>query len=265
MGMEQGGDRELGLEVEDGKIYFRLRGSRLPRNMPYANCSGVSINLTPSVSAFGMTVRYRVDLLDRGGDSAIQIGDTPSLKEAWALWRRAADELEKPALIMTPDGRKADSAPAAPPPAGITRYDWDGRTRVVVRRSPQEYVFAAVLAVGLGAALILGEPKEDDLIFMFVAAGLMAYAVIAGLSSRFIELADGILTAGLRTPLGVFAKVEMPLSDVEAVLWGFSARGWGKYRSAFAFASKHGAKSFDRLTEDQAKWLTRFVRGAVRG
>lgn len=263
--MERIGDRELGLEVEGGKIYFRLRGSRLPRNMPYADCSGVSITLVPSVGAFGMTVRYRVDLLGRGSESAIQIGDTPSLKEAWALWRRAADELEKPALIMTPDGRKADSAPSDPPPAGISRYDWDGRSRVVVRRSMQEYVFAAILALGLGTALIFGEAKEDDLLFMFVAAGLMAYAVIAGLSSRFIEIADGTLTAGLRTPLGVFARVDMPVGDVEAVLWGFSPRGWGKYRSAFAFASKHGAKSFDRLTEDQARWLTRFLRRAVKG
>lgn len=263
--MERIGDRELGLEVEGGKIYFRLRGSRLPRNMPYAGCSGVSISLTPSVGAFGMSVRYRVDLLDLGGDSAIQIADTPSLKEAWAMWRRAADVLEKPALIITPDGRNADSPPSDPPPVGITRYDWQGGTRVVVRRSKQEYILAAVVALGLGAALVLGEPKEDDFIFVFVAAGLMAYAAVAGLSSRFIEIADGVLSAGLRTPIGVVAKAEMPVGDVEAVLWGFSARGWGKYRSAFAFASKNGTKSFDRLTEDQARWLTRFLRGAVKG
>jgi hypothetical protein len=263
--MEQTGEKGIGLEIEGGRIHFRVGGMKAPRSMPYADCTGVALYMMPTVGALGMTKRYRVELMSSSGGQPIPIGDTPNLGEARDLWRRTAGELEKPALMVTPDGRKADSAPSDPPPAGIRLSEQDGRIHVAVHRSRLEYIFAAVLVLGLGIALVFGEPKQDDAVFMVVAAGLMAYAVIAGLSSHFIEISDGTLRAGLRTPLGVFAKVEMPLKDVEIVLWGTSARGWGRIRSAFAMASPHQTKSFDRLPEDQASWLTRFVRQAVRG
>lgn len=263
--MEGGNDKGLGLEIDGGRIHFRLRGARLPRNMPYTDCSGVSVSLVPSIGAFGMTLRYRVELLSKSGENAVQIGDTPSLKEARTLWRYAADTLEKPAMIQTPDGRDADKPPADPPPAGISRRQENGRTRLVVRRSRAEHAFTAVLALGLAIALIFGEAKQDDIIFVFVAAGLFVYAVAAGLSSRFLEIAEGRMTAGLTTPLGEFMKAEVPLRDIDAVMWGVSPRGWGKWRAAFAMAAPQGAKGFDRLSEDQAKWLTRYVRKAVRG
>ena len=262
--MGQTGEKGIGLEIEGGRIHFRIGGMTAPRNMPYADCAGVSLRMAPTVTGLGMNLRYRVDLLGRDFEPAILIGESGNLIEARDIWRRAAGKLELPAVETAPDG-VAKNDGAGPPPANISRTDEGAHVRVTVRRGKLEYIFASALAVGLALVLLLGERSADNAFFMALAAGLLGYAVIAGLSSRFIEIADGILTAGLRTPLGVFAKVEMPLKDIEIVLWGTSARGWGRTRSAFAMASPHQTKSFDRLPEDQASWLTRFVRGAVRG
>jgi len=127
-----------------------------------------------------------------------------------------------------------------------------------------ESIFVAALAVGLAVVLAVSEPSGESAFFMLLAAGLLGYAVIGGLSSRFIDIADGKLTAGTQTPLGDMAKVEMPLAEIETVLWGKAENRRGNYRSAVVMATAREVKSFDRLTEDQARWLTRFVREAVR-
>jgi len=262
--MEPKRDRDVVLEIEGGRIHFRVYGVRSPRNMPYDDCSGVALRLTPAVGALGMTLRYRVDLLGRDGEPAIAIGDTAGLPEARDLWRRAAGEIGKPAVMLMPDGADANQPPSDPPPPGIVRSVEGGRVRVTVNRSRLEYVFVFLLAIGLSVTMANSEPSQDSAFFMLVAGGLLVYAVVGGLSSRFVEIADGTLAAGLRTPLGALARVEMPLSDIDVVLWGRTVKGWGKTRAAFAIATAQRARSFDRLPEDQAKWLAQFVRQAVR-
>jgi len=64
--------------------------------------------------------------------------------------------------------------------------------------------------------------------------------------------------------LGDFAKAEMPLDRIETVLWGKAENRRGNYRSAIVMATAREVKSFERLTEEQATWLTRFVREAMR-
>ena len=262
--METSDDKGVGLEVEGGQIHFRISGVKAPRSMPYADCAGVSLRMAPMVTGLGMNLRYRVDLLGRDGEAAILIGESGDLFEAREICRRAAGKLELPAVETMPDGIAAKNG-AGPPPANITHSGEGGHIRVTIRRGKLEYIFVSALAVGLAVILAVGEPSGDSALFMALAAGLLGYAVIAGLSSRFIEIADGKLTAGMRTPLGDFAKVKMPLSEIETVLWGKAENRPGNYRSAFVIATAHKIKSFDRLTEDQARWLTGFVRGAVGG
>jgi hypothetical protein len=216
------------------------------------------------VTGLGMNLRYRVDLLGRDGEAAILIGESGDLFAAREICRRAASKLELPAVETMPDGIAAKNG-AGPPPANISLGHKGDESRVTVRRGKLEYIFVFALAVGLAVILAVGEPSGDSALFMALAAGLLGYAVIAGLSSRFIKIAGGKLTAGLRTPLGDFAKVEMTLSKIETVLWGKAENRPGNYRSAFVIATAHKIKSFDRLTEDQARWLTGFVRGAVGG
>lgn len=261
--MGQSDGKGIGLEIEGGRIHFRISGVKAPRSMPYADCTGVSLRMAPMVTGLGMNLRYRVDLLGRDGETAILIGESSNLIEARDIWRRAADTLEKPAIETGPDGASAKVS-ASPPPANISLSHEGGHVRVTVRRGKLEYVFVSALAVGLAVIIAVGEQSADNAFFMALAAGLLGYAVIAGLSARFIDIAGGKVTAGLRTPLGDFAKVEMPLSEVETVLWGKAENRPGNYRSAFVVATASEAKSFERLTEDQASWLTRFVREAVR-
>ena len=261
--MEQTGEKGIGLEIEGGRIHFRIGGMTAPRNMPYADCAGVSLRMAPTVTGLGMNLRYRVDLLGRDFEPAILIGESGNLIEARDVWRRAAGKLELPAVETMPDGIMGKDG-AGPPPANISRTDEGAHVRVTVRRSKLEYIFVSALAVGLALILLLGERSIDNAFFIALAAGLLGYAVIAGLSSRFIDIAAGKLTAGKRTPLGDFAKVEMPLAEIETVLWGKAENRRGNYRSAFVIATAESVKSFERLTDDQAIWLTRFVREAVR-
>lgn len=259
MKLERIGDGSTGLEVEDGQIHVRLRGSRTPRSMPCADCSGVSLSMAPTIGAMGTALRYHVALLGREGHPDILIGDTPSLVEARNLWRHAADQLQRPAVMSMPNGMAMDRGTADAPPAGIAVSNEGGRPRITIRRGKLEYAFVATLATGLAVILVFGVPSADNAFFMVLAAGLLGYALIAGLSSRFIKIADGSLTAGLHTPLGESAKVEMPLAEIETVLWGKAENRLGKSRAAFVMATADKAKSFDRLTDDQARWLTRFV------
>lgn len=256
-------DSGVGLEIDGGRIHFRVGGMKTPRSMPYADCAGVSLRMVPMVTGLGMTLRYRVDLLGRDGDAAILIGETSDLAEARKIWRRAAARLQLPAVETAPDGITAKDG-AGPPPANISRTDDAGHVRITVRRGKLEYIFVSALAVGLAVVLAVAEPSADSAFFMALAAGLLGYAVIGGLSSRFIDIDGDKLTAGMRTPLGNLAKVEMPLGEVETVLWGKAENRPGNYRSAFVIATASEIKSFDRLTEDQARWLTRIVREAVR-
>lgn len=261
--MSRTGDKGIGLEIEGGRIHFRIGGSRAPRSMPYADCTGVSLRMAPITTGLGMNLRYRVDLLGRDGEAAILIGESSNLIEARDAYRRAAGKLELPAVETAPDG-VIEKDGAGPPPANISRTGEGGHVRVTVRRGKLEYIFVSALAVGLGLVLLLGERSADNAFFMVLAAGLLGYAVIGGLSTRFIDIAGGKLTVGTRTPLGDFAKAEMPLDRIETVLWGKAENRRGNYRSAFVMATAREVKSFERLTEDQATWLTRFVRGVAR-
>jgi hypothetical protein len=253
----------IGLEIEDGRIHFRVGGMTAPRGMPHADCAGVSLRLAPVTTGLGMNLRYRVDLLDRDGEAAILIGESGNLIEARDDWRRAAGKLDLPAVETAPGGVMAKDG-AGPPPANISRVDDGGHVRVTIRRGKLEYIFVSALAAGLAVILALGERSTDNAFFMALAAGLLGYAVIGGLSARFIDIAGGRLTAGARTPLGDFAKVEMPLAEVETILWGKAENRPGAHRAAFVVATARDVKSFARLTDDQASWLTRFVRGAAR-
>jgi len=55
------------------------------------------------------------------------------------------------------------------------------------------------------------------------------------------------------------------LAEVETILWGKAENRRGRNRAGFVLASAKTVKSFARLTDDQARWLTRFMRGAIRG
>lgn len=261
--MGQSDGKGIGLEIEGGRIHFRIGGMKAPRSMPYADCTGVSLRMVPMVTGLGMNLRYRVDLLGRDGEAAILIGESGNLIEARDTWRRAAGKLELPAVETAPDGVMGKDG-AGPPPANISPTGEGGHVRVAIRRGKLEYIFVSALAVGLGLILLLGERSADNAFFMALAAGLLGYAVIGGLSTRFIDIADSKLTAGTKTPLGDFAKAEMPLDRIETVLWGKAENRRGNYRSAVVMATAREVKSFERLTEDQATWLTRFVREAMR-
>ena len=260
--MEQSNSHGVGLNIEGGLIHFRVGGVKAPRTMPHAECSGVSLRMTPTVTGLGMNLRYRVELLGSEGEPVILIDETDNLIASRAVWRRAAARLERPAVETMPDGLTRKDG-AGPPPAGMSLTDEGGHKRVTIRRGKLEYIFVSALAIGLAVTLAVSEPSEESALFMVLAAGLLGYAIIGGLSTRFIEIAGDGLTAGLRTPLGEFAKVDMHLSDIETVLWGKAENRPGNHRSAFVLASARKIKSFDRLTEDQARWLTRFVREAV--
>lgn len=261
--MVEGDGKGIGLEIAGGRVHFRVRGTTAPRSVPYAECTGVSLRMAPVTTGLGMNSRYRVELLGRDLEPAILIGESDNLIEARDAWRRAAGKLELPAIETTPDGAMEDTD-AGPPPANISRADEAGHVRVTLRRGKLEFIFISALAVGLGLVLALGERSADNLFFMVLAAGLLGYAVIGGLSTRFINIADGRLTVGLRTPLGDFAKVDMSLAEIETVLWGRAENRPGRNRAAAVIATDIEIKSFARLTDDQARWLTRFVRGAVR-
>jgi hypothetical protein len=232
--------------------------------MPYADCTGVSLRMAPTVTGLGMNLRYRVDLLGRDGDAEILIDETSELIASRGAWRLAAGKLERPAVETAPDGDLKNDA-AGPPPANISLGHEGGNARVTIRRGKMESAFVAALAVGLAVVLAVSEPSGENAFFMALAAGLLGYAVISGLSTRFIDIDGGELTAGMRTPLGDFAKVEMKLAEIETALWGKAENRRGAYRSAFVMATAREVKSFERLTEDQARWLTRFMREAVRG
>ena len=247
MGQSEG--KGVGLEIEDGRILFRIGGMKAPRSMPYADCAGVSLRMAPTVTGLGMNLRYRVDLLGRDGGAEILIDETSNIIASRGAWRHAADKLERPAVETMPDGIMAKDG-AGPPPANISCSNEAGHVRVTIRRSKIESVFVAALAVGLAVVLAVSEPSGESAFFMALAAGLLGYAVIGGLSSRFIDIADGKLTAGTRTLLGDMAKVEMPLAEIETVLWGKAENRRGNYRSAFVMATTQTVKSFDRLTED---------------
>jgi hypothetical protein len=260
---QESDNKGVGLEIDGGRIHFRIGGMTAPRSMPYADCAGVSLRLAPMVTGLGMNLRYRVDLLDRDFDPAILIGDSGDLIEARNIWRRAAGKLELPAVEATPDGVRVEAG-AGPPPNYISLTDNGGPIRVVIRRGKLEFIFVSALAIGLAIVLALGDRSVDNAFFMALAAGLLGYAVIGGLSSRFIDIADGRLIAGTRTPLGAFATVKMPLAEVETILWGKAENRRSNNRAGFVMASAETVKSFTRLTDDQARWLTRFMRGAIR-
>jgi hypothetical protein len=253
----------VGLEIDGGRIHFRIGGMTAPRSMPYADCAGVSLRLAPMVTGLGMNLRYRVDLLGRDFEPAILIGDSGNLIEARDIWRRAAGKLELPAVEATPDGVRVEAG-AGPPPANISLTGNGGPARVVIRRGKLEFIFVSALAAGLAVVLVLGDRSADNAFFMALAAGLLGYAVIGGLSARFIDIADGTLTAGTRTPLGDFATVKMPLAEVETILWGKAENRRGNSRAGFVLASAETVKSFARLTDDQARWLRRFMRDTIR-
>jgi hypothetical protein len=260
---QESDNKGVGIEIDGGRIHFRIGGMTAPRSMPYADCAGVSLRLAPMVTGLGMNLRYRVDLLDRDFDPAILIGDSGDLIEARNIWRRAAGKLELPAVEATPDGVRVEAG-AGPPPNYISLTDNGGPIRVVIRRGKLEFIFVSALAIGLAIVLALGDRSVDNAFFMALAAGLLGYAVIGGLFSRFIDIADGRLIAGTRTPLGAFATVKMPLAEVETILWGKAENRRSNNRAGFVMASAETAKSFTRLTDDQARWLTRFMRGAIR-
>lgn len=260
--MAQSNDQGVGLNIEDGLIRFRIGGIRAPRTMPHADCSGVSLRMAPTVTGMGMNLRYRVDLLGRDGDAEILIDETSNLIASRGAWRNAAEKLERPTVETMPDGILGKDG-AGPPPANISLTDDSGHVRVTIRRGKLEYIFVSALAVGLAVTLAVSEPSGESAFFMVLAAGLLAYAVIGGLSSRFIDIVGDKVTAGTRTLLGEMGKAEMPLAEIETVLWGKAENRRGNYRSAFVMATAGKVKSFDRLTEDQARWLTRFVREAV--
>ena len=262
--MTQSDGQGVGLNIEDGLIRFRIGGMKAPRSMPHADCSGVSLRMAPTVTGMGMNLRYRVDLLGRDGAAEILIDETNDLIASRGAWRHAAERLDRPTVETMPDGILGKDG-AGPPPANISRTDEDGHVRVTVRRGKLESIFVAALAVGLAVTLAVSEPSGESAFFMLLAAGLLGYAIIGGLSSRFIDIAGGTLTAGTRTLLGEMGKVEMPLAEIETALWGKAENRRGNYRSAFVMATADKTKSFDRLTEDQARWLTRFVREAVGG
>ena len=123
------GGKRLDLEVEGGRIHFRIGGTTAPRSMPFADCAGVSLRLAPMVTGLGMNLRYRVDLLGRDFEPTILIGDSGDLIEARDIWRHAAGTLELPAVEATPDGI-GDEADAGPPPANISHSDNGGTIRV---------------------------------------------------------------------------------------------------------------------------------------
>lgn len=262
--MSQSDGRGVGLEIEGGRIHFRVGGVKAPRTMPYADCTGVSLRMAPTVTGLGMNLRYRVDLLGRDGEAEILIDESSELIASRGVWRQAAGKLERPTVETTPDGNLKNDA-AGPPPANISHTDEGGNARVTIRRGMMEYIFVSALAIGLAVILAVSEPSGDSAFFMVLAAGLLGYAVIGGLSSRFIDIDGDKLKAGMRTPLGDFAKMEMPLAGIETALWGKAENRRGAYRSAFVMATARKTKSFERLTEDQARWLTRFVRQAVGG
>ena len=262
--MSQSDGRGVGLEVEGGRIHFRISGVKAPRTMPHADCTGVSLRMAPTVTGLGMNLRYRVDLLGRNGEAEILIDESSELIASRGVWRQAAGKLERPAVETTPDGNLKNDA-AGPPPANISHTDEGGNARVTIRRGKMESAFVAALAVGLAVILAVSEPSGENAFFMALAAGLLGYAIVSGLSSRFIDLDGDKLTAGMRTPFGDFAKMEMPLAGIETALWGKAENRRGAYRSAFVMATARDVKSFERLTEDQARWLTRFVREAVGG
>jgi hypothetical protein len=257
----QSDGKGVGLEVRDGRIHFHIGGMTAPRSMPYADCTGVALSMAPTVTGLGMNLRYRVHLLGRGGEAEILIDETSNIIASRGAWRHAAGKLERPAVETMPDGIMGKDG-AGPPPANISLSHEGGHVRVTIRRGKMESVFVAALAVGLAVVLAVSEPSGESAFFMLLAAGLLGYAVIGGLSSRFIDIADGKLTAGTRTPLGDMAKVEMPLAEIETALWGKAENRRGNYRSAVVMATAREVKSFDRLTEDQARWLTQFVREA---
>ena len=261
--MTQESGQGVGLEIEGGRIRFRIGGMTAPRSMPYADCTGVALRMAPVVTGLGMNLRYRVDLLGRDFEPAILIAESSNLIEARDAWRQAAGRLELPAIETMPDGIIGKDR-TGPLPANIIHTDEGGHVRVTIRRGKLEYIFVSTLAVGLALVLMLGERSADNAFFMALAAGLLGYAVIGGLSSRFIDIADGKLTAGTKTPVGDFAKAEMPLAEIETVLWGKAENRRGNYRSAFVVATANEVKSFERLTEEQARWLTGFVTEAAR-
>ena len=120
MGQESD-NKGVGLEIDGGRIHFRIGGMTAPRSMPYADCAGVSLRLAPMVTGLGMNLRYRVDLLDRDFDPAILIGDSGDLIEARNIWRRAAGKLELPAVEATPSTRTRGSAPVLVTAAGVNQ------------------------------------------------------------------------------------------------------------------------------------------------
>lgn len=240
----------------------RIHGREPPAQAP-EDCAGVSLSASPAVTALGMVMRYSIDVLDREGRSAYHLGDSPDVFQARQAWQQAADELKVPALILTPDGTLKAGGEAGPSPRGISVDNSGGHALVTVRRGWLEYGFVLTLVTGLAVILIIGEPTARNAFFMALAAGLLGYAAIGGLSSRFMEIADGRLTAGLRTPFGNLARTDMTLGDIETVLWGRAERRPGRHRCAFVMATGKKVKCFDRLTEEQARWLTRFVRAAI--
>lgn len=56
----------------------------------------------------------------------------------------------------------------------------------------------------------------------------------------------------------------MPLNKVETELWGKAENRPGNRHAAVVIATAETVKSFERLTEDQAGWPTRFAREAVK-
>jgi len=261
---QESGSKGVGLEIDGGRIHFRIGGITAPRSMPYADCAGVSLRLAPMVTGLGMNLRYRVDLLRRNGEAEILIGDSGDLIETRDIWRRAAGRLELPAVEATPDG-VMEKTSAGPPPANISLTGNGGPVRVMIRRGKLEFIFVSALAIGLAVVLALGDRSADNAFFMALAAGLLGYAVIGGLSARFIDIADGTLTAGTKTPLGDFATVKMALAEVETILWGKAENRRGNSRAAVVIATASEVKSIARLTDDQARWLRRFMSEAIRG
>lgn len=254
-------ENRSGIEIDQNRIRLSGRAGK-PRTMPYGDCTGVSLRTSPAATTLGTVLHYSIDLLDREGRPALHLGDTTDIFQARQAWRQAADELKVPAMMLTPDGNAANAARPGPLPSGTARIGTNGQIRVTIRRGALEYAFIAALVIGLTMILIIGEPTKHNAFFMAMAAGLLVYALIAGLSSRFIEIAGGALTAGLSTPFGNFARTAMPLAEIETVLWGRAERRLGRRRSAFVMATANKVKSFDRLTDEQARWLTRFVREA---
>jgi hypothetical protein len=227
--------------------------------LPHGEYQCVSLGLSPAVSAIGMVLRYRVDLLDREGRPAVHMGDTTDLVQARQVWRKTADECGLPAVATSPQGEIDRRGKLGPPPDGIRQNAEGAVTHVTIRRAKLEYLLVFVVAAGLGAILVLGEVDTDNLFFMALALGLLGYAVIGGLSSQFIDVADNGLTFGLRTFLGEFGRIQMPASDIDIVLWGRAENRPGGRRAAVAIAAGDRIKTFDRLTEDQARWLTQFL------